>query len=138
VVPVPLHRAKSSDRGFNQAEEIARAAVKQLGAFELATRVLVRNRPTTSQTGLTRHQRRANIRGAFEVRDTLKIADRNVIVVDDVMTTGTTAEECARVLRKAGAAKVWIATVARVSKLEAASLGLHPNTNAVVAAAAEA
>lgn len=136
VIPVPLHRSKSDDRGFNQAEEIARVAVKLLGTFRLEARVLFRTRPTTSQTGLTRHQRRANIRGAFEVHDTLKIACKNVIVVDDVMTTGTTAEECARVLRKAGAAKVWIATVARVSKLESASITVHPINHTAVAAAA--
>lgn len=122
VVPVPLHVSKLRKRGFNQAEKIAAAATKRLAhPVELNSHILVRTRPTVSQTGLTRHQRRKNIRGAFEVKtDRLHvIAGRNIILVDDVFTTGTTAEECARVLVRAGAKHVWVATVARVSKLEA-------------------
>jgi predicted amidophosphoribosyltransferase len=79
-----------------------------------------RKRATDSQTGLTRHQRRENIRGAFELRKPQRVKGRDVILVDDVFTTGTTATECARVLRRAGAARVFVATVARVLKAEAA------------------
>lgn len=122
VVPVPLHRQRSRERGFNQAEMIAAVAVRKLGrGFELQSSVLARRRPTVSQTGLTRHQRRANLRGAFEVKHTERIADRDVLLVDDVMTTGTTASECARVLLRAGARQVFVATVARVQKLEVAA-----------------
>jgi predicted amidophosphoribosyltransferase len=82
----------------------------------LDTSVLVRTRETASQTGLTRHQRRANVRGAFAVVKPEKIKGRSILVVDDVMTTGTTAGECARVLRRAGAKEVFVATVARATK----------------------
>jgi len=118
VVPVPLHRSKRRQRGFNQAELIARAALKinALPAAKLATDVLERTRPTVSQIGLTRPQRVENIRGAFRVRHPSRVSGRNVILVDDVLTTGTTVSECARVLRKAGAEKVWVATVARTLK----------------------
>ena len=121
VVPIPLHRGKLSQRGFNQAEEIARAAVKASGVkIEICPKLLTRVRATTSQTGLTRHQRRENVRGAFVVpkKFALSVKGRNIILVDDVFTTGTTAEECARVFKRAGAAKVWVVTAARVSKLE--------------------
>jgi ComF family protein len=123
VIPVPLHRGKENERGFNQSGTIASRAVRALRTdfpVELLESALLRKRATTSQTGLTRHQRRENVRGAFAVNPGFKkvIAGRNVILVDDVFTTGTTAEECARVLKRAGAAKVWVATVARVSKLE--------------------
>lgn len=120
VVPVPLHVRKQSQRGFNQAELIARAALKQLARpdrLELSTGTLVRQRETGSQIGLTRHQRRENLRGAFGVKNAEAIAGRNVLLVDDVFTTGTTASECARVLRRAGAARVWVATVARTLKI---------------------
>ena len=114
IVPVPLHKSKRGDRGFNQAELIARAAVKRLPRrLELATGVLVRQRATISQVGLTREQRIENVRDAFRVRDRRQVRGRTVILVDDVMTTGTTLSECARVLKKAGAERVWAATVAR-------------------------
>jgi ComF family protein len=117
VVPVPLYRWKRRERGFNQAELIARAALKA-GSFhcELRADVLERTRPTVSQIGLTRPQRIENIRGAFRVPHLNRVAGRVVLLVDDVLTTGTTASECARILRKAGAEKVWVATVARTLK----------------------
>ena len=126
VVPVPLHAQKQSQRGFNQADVIARAALKQLSRrelglqparFALCARALVRQRATGSQIGLTRHQRRQNLRGAFAVKDATLIANRDVLLVDDVYTTGATASECARVLRRAGAGRVWVATVARTLRV---------------------
>jgi len=114
LVPVPLHQSKRGDRGFNQAELIARAAMKRLPhRLELATGALVRQRATISQVGLTREQRIENVHDAFRVRDRQQVRGRTVILVDDVMTTGTTLSECARVLKQAGAEKVLAATVAR-------------------------
>jgi ComF family protein len=120
VVPVPLHTRKQAQRGFNQAEMIAREALKELSRpkrFDLCMGILLRRRETGSQIGLTRHQRRENMRGAFAVSDPTRILNRNVLLIDDVYTTGTTASECARVLRRAGAATVWVATVARTLKI---------------------
>lgn len=122
MVPVPLHPQKFRQRGFNQSELIARAALKFRPAknrLQLQAGVLARLRPTKSQIGLSRHQRRENLRGAFGVVKPKEIAGREVLLVDDVFTTGTTVSECARVLRRAGASKVWVATVARTLKLEA-------------------
>jgi len=123
LVPVPLWRGKRRIRGFNQAEEIARAFLRGFASggtaatsIQLDTTSLVRQRETVSQTGLTRHQRRANVRGAFAVVRPEKIAGQNILLVDDVMTTGTTAGECARVLLRAGAKQVFVATVARATK----------------------
>ena len=118
IVPVPLHKGKRSDRGFNQAELIARAAMKRMPQrLELATGALIRRRATISQVGLTREQRIANVRDAFRVRDRHGVRGRTVIVVDDVMTTGTTLSECVRVLKQAGAERVLAATVARAFHL---------------------
>jgi ComF family protein len=118
VIPVPLWSGKRQMRGFNQAEAIARAflSVQSGGSIQLDTSILSRTRDTVSQTGLTRHQRRANVRGAFTVLKPERIKGRSVLIVDDVMTTGTTAGECARVLRRAGAKEVFVATVARATK----------------------
>jgi ComF family protein len=122
VIPVPLHARKLRERGFNQSELIIRAALKHRhdNRYVLCANVLERRRETKSQIGLTSHQRRENLRGAFAVAKPQEIAGREVLLVDDVYTTGTTVSECARVLRRAGAAKVWVATVARTLKLNAA------------------
>ncbi|HWG86273.1 MAG TPA: ComF family protein, partial [Candidatus Acidoferrales bacterium] len=123
VLPVPLWTGKRRTRGFNQAEEIARFVVRDLAnggtastRIQLDTTSLVRQRETASQTGLTRHQRRANVRGAFAVVRRDVVRGRSILLVDDVMTTGTTAGECARVLLRVGAKEVFVATVARATK----------------------
>lgn len=123
LIPVPLWQGKRRARGFNQAEEIARALVRAFASggtaatsIQLDTTSLVRQRETASQTGLTRHQRRANVRGAFAVVQPHMVAGRDILLLDDVMTTGTTAGECARMLLRAGAKQVFVATVARATK----------------------
>lgn len=122
VIPVPLHVERRRERGFNQSEQVLRALLDQLKLaptgrlFHAGLDVLARTRATKSQTGLTRPQRKANVRGAFKAKNAAKIAGREVLLLDDVFTTGTTVAECARVLKRAGAKKVWVATVARVLK----------------------
>jgi ComF family protein len=131
LVPVPLHRSKMHQRGFNQAEAIARVALKLLESREryaLLPLTLERVRATQSQIGLTRHQRRENLRGAFRVTHPEEVSGRDILLVDDVFTTGTTASECARILRRAGAARVWVATVARTLKAEAQFAPIEPDS----------
>jgi ComF family protein len=129
VIPVPLYKTKRRQRGFNQAELIARAAWKFYPARErlqLVPDLLLRTRDTQSQIGLTSHQRRVNLRGAFAVARAAEVIGREVLLVDDVYTTGTTATECARVLRRAGARRVWVATVARTLKLASVYAEFRP------------
>jgi ComF family protein len=114
LVPVPLHKSRRRTRGFNQAELIAQAAGKCLSPrLEVASGILLRQRDTISQVGLSREERLHNVRGAFRVSDPGRVKGRTLIVVDNVMTTGTTLSECARVLTRAGAERVWAVTVAR-------------------------
>jgi len=140
VTPVPLYAAKLRQRGFNQSELIAKAALKLNsagGKLALQDHVLERSRDTQSQIGLTRHQRRENLRGAFSVLKPEQVAGREFFLVDDVFTTGTTVSECARVLRRAGASKVWVATVARTLKADAnyAQIDLEKEAPIAIAAA---
>ncbi len=130
VIPVPLYQGKRRQRGFNQAEQIARAAVRchpTRERFEVLPDILERTRDTRSQIGMTNHQRRENMRGAFAVPRAAEVTGREVLLVDDVYTTGATASECARVLRKAGAAGVWVATVARTLKLASKYAEIEPD-----------
>jgi len=99
VIPVPLRTRKQAQRGFNRAEMLARDALKQLSRpkrFDRCPGVLLRRREVGSQIGLTRHQRRENMRGAFAVSDPTRILNRDILLIDDVYTTGTTASEFAR------------------------------------------
>jgi ComF family protein len=108
LVPVPLHPGRWSERGFNQAEELGRVAARRTGIpFR---RLVVRMRPTVPQTELDEEERRRNVRGAFAVSGTA--AGLRVLLVDDVVTTGSTLRECARALRRAGARDVYAAVVA--------------------------
>lgn len=122
VVPVPLFAARQWQRGFNQAELLARATVRamrnQRPEWEgrLAGRVLRRQRATESQAGLSLSERRRNLRGAFFVSEPDTVKGRDVLLIDDIYTTGATARACAQVLRKAGAASVWVATAARAQR----------------------
>jgi ComF family protein len=111
LVPVPLTRAREDERGFNQATLLAERLAAAL-AVPVRPRWLTRVRATRAQSDLGAAERRANVRGAF-VADHAT-AGRHVVVVDDVLTTGATAGECARALRAAGAARVGVLTVARV------------------------
>ncbi len=122
VVPVPLFRGRMKDRGFNQARMLATVALKALSEsrpewrLELAGEVLVRQRSTQSQAGLSPRQRRQNLRGAFFVSAPETIRGRHVLLIDDIYTTGATARACSRVLVEAGAASVSVATLARAQR----------------------
>lgn len=123
VVPVPLHRTKFAERGFNQARSLAIAALESLRKthpewhLTLASRTLMRLRATESQAGLTPRQRRQNVRGAFTVSDPAAVTLKHVLVIDDILTTGSTARAAAQALAQAGAASVWVATLARASRV---------------------
>lgn len=125
VVPIPLHRSKYAQRGFNQARSLAREALAALHTthpqwrLTLASRTLMRLRATESQAGLTPRQRRLNLRGAFSVSDQSAVTMKHVLLIDDILTTGATARAAARALAQAGAASVWVATLARARRVAA-------------------
>ncbi|HEX3941948.1 MAG TPA: ComF family protein [Acidobacteriaceae bacterium] len=122
VVPVPMHRAKRRSRGFNHATLLAEAVAAEMRrthsawSFELDEGLLERRKATLSQAGLTPHQRRVNLRGAFFSPHPARIAGRHVLLVDDVFTTGATARACSRILSDAGAASIFVATAARAQR----------------------
>ena len=110
LIPIPLHPVRLRERGFNQALELARPLSHALG-IAMHAEGLRRVRATPRQTGLNALNRRRNVRGAF-VPNT-EVHDRHIALVDDVITTAATARECAKVLKRAGAASVQVWAVAR-------------------------
>jgi competence protein ComFC len=112
VTFVPLHPARERERSYNQAHLLARRLAGHLG-LPLMPRGLRRIRATGTQTHLKAHERRTNVRGAFAAVDAAWTEGRRLLLVDDVMTTGATVDEVSRVLKEAGAAGVYVVTVAR-------------------------
>ena len=110
IAPVPLYPKRLKQRGFNQAILLAQAFPET----PLAREAVVRLRHTAPQVGLNPKERRANVKGAFGVPDPALVKGKNILLIDDLFTTGATVQECAKVLKKAGARRVEVLTVARV------------------------
>src|SRR5262249_21837498 len=111
VVPVPLHPARKRERGFNQAELLARELSRSRGLS--LGKALDRIRYTTTQTQFDRNERMENLKDAFRLRHGCNVQGLRMLLVDDVLTTGSTLSECASVLKRAGAHAVHAVTVAR-------------------------
>jgi ComF family protein len=114
VIPVPLHRSRLRRRGFDQAALLARAVSSRMGRF--APGILRRTRATPTQSRLSRQTRRTNVVAAFVATRSTALAGRSVLLVDDVFTSGATADSCSEALIAAGAARVEVLTLARATR----------------------
>ncbi|MBN2097558.1 MAG: ComF family protein [Candidatus Omnitrophica bacterium] len=112
IIPVPLHRAKYRQRQFNQAELLGQALAKNFSK-EMSAAVLVKIKSTPAQVNLSRIERLKNIQGAFKIKNAQLIKNKRLLLIDDVLTSGATINECARILLEAGANRVDIFTLAR-------------------------
>jgi ComF family protein len=113
IIPVPLHPKRLRKRGFNQAVILGKALAKKTGR-KISVRALGRIRNTAPQVQLDQEERQLNMRGAFVVKKRSVVQDKRLLLVDDVFTTGATVNECAKVLKNAGARAVFVLTLARV------------------------
>jgi ComF family protein len=139
VIAVPLYKARERQRGYNQSVLLADEALRWLRKLRpewklvAAHRLLERRRSTESSFVLSRKGRRRNLSGAFAVTAgaTEDVRGREVLLIDDILTSGATARECAKVLLRAGATKVWVATLARAQKQSV--MRQHADSNELVA-----
>ncbi len=115
IVPVPLHRSRLRQRGFNQAVLLGRK-ISRLLSLPMIPDALIRTRQTAPQIELSAAERRLNVKGAFKVGRTDTVAGKRILLLDDVMTTGSTMNECAKELKKAGATVVIAAAIARTAR----------------------
>jgi ComF family protein len=111
IIPVPLHKKRFAERGYNQAEIIAKILARELNLP--VSHGLERYRPTRQQAKLRREERLVNLKDAFRLLVGVELAGKKVLLIDDVYTTGSTMSECAGALKKAGVAQVWGFSVAR-------------------------
>jgi len=111
IVPVPLHPAKIKTRGFNQSEVFGEGVAKELGIKQVANGLL-RVVPTGTQTRKTRFKRWENVKTVFEISNPGQFENKNILLVDDVVTTGSTLEACAQKLLQINGTKLWLATIA--------------------------
>ena len=111
LVPVPLHLSRLRERGYNQSERLAKGFASFIG-FEIGDHILERTRPTGTQTALDGEKRISNVRNAFLYSGEKSLSGRSVILIDDVMTTGSTISECARALKEGGAGSITVCVAA--------------------------
>lgn len=111
IIPIPLHRLRRIERGYNQSYYIAKGIAANFNT-KLKPKLLKRSRITSSQTKLSKVERRANIKGAFSVTNPKQLNGKNILLVDDVITTGSTVSECAKILKENGAKNVFAVSAA--------------------------
>jgi ComF family protein len=112
IIPVPLHPKRQQQRGFNQSELLGQVLADALGIPQ-STDALVRSVNTKAQFKLKKEERKKNIQNAFRVVDSLQIKDKDILLIDDIITTGATLSECTRVLKESGAKRVEVLTLSR-------------------------
>jgi ComF family protein len=112
LIPVPLEKRKSNQRGYNQSEELAKELAKVL-KIPVLTDVLIKVRKTLPQMELSREEREKNLESAFQIKNPEKISGKKIFLVDDVYTTGSTMDQCAKVLKKSAVKHVWGIVIAR-------------------------
>ncbi|HEY5586501.1 MAG TPA: ComF family protein [Ruminiclostridium sp.] len=111
IIPVPLHRSRQKLRGYNQAELIAECAAKLLST-PLAANILIKTSESKSQSVLSRNERLSNIEGMFKVINAHAVYKKNILIVDDIVTTGSTINQCSKALKQSGASSIIAGVIA--------------------------
>lgn len=112
IIPVPIHRRRKSERGYNQSELIARKLAENL-RIELVTESLIKQKNTLPQSALSRQQRKENVKEVYKIQNRQKIENKKVILLDDIYTTGATTQECSKILKQNGAKEILVLTIAK-------------------------
>ncbi len=112
IIPVPIHKKRKLQRGYNQTQLIAKEISKNID-IKFCNNVLVKNKNTIAQSKLNKNKRKQNIKGAFKALNVQNIQGKSVLLFDDIYTTGSTANECSKILKEAGAKTVGVLTIAK-------------------------
>ena len=112
IIPVPISKKRLKERGYNQAELISKEISKKLNKI-LSTKCLYKNKNIIAQSNLNKEEREENIKGVYDIKNMKKLINKKVLLVDDIYTTGSTANECCKVLEEVGAIKIGVMTIAK-------------------------
>lgn len=112
IIPVPIHKKRENERGYNQSELIARKLANNL-KIELLTDILIKQKNTLPQSTLSKKQREENVKTVYKIQNKQKIKNKKIILLDDIYTTGATAEECSKILKQNGAKEILVLTIAK-------------------------
>ncbi len=112
IIPVPIHKKRKQERGYNQSELIAKILAQNL-KLELVTNSLIKEKNTVAQSSLSKEQRKQNVKQVYKIQNKQKIENKKVILLDDIYTTGSTAEECSKMLKQNGAKEILVLTIAK-------------------------
>ena len=114
IIPVPIHKNRKKERGgYNQSELIAKDISLLLPSIKLVNKVLIKSKNAVAQSTLNRTQRQINVNNVYKITNKEKICNKNILIIDDIYTTGSTVNECAKVLKKAGASNLGILTICK-------------------------
>jgi len=112
IIPVPIHKKRKLERGYNQTELIAKTIANQTH-IKLEKDLLIKQSNIVSQSSLNKNDRKQNVKNAFVIKNTEKIENKKILIFDDIYTTGSTVNECSKILRKAGATRIGILTISK-------------------------
>ncbi len=113
IIPVPMSKKKVRKRGYNQSELIAKQIAKNIPNLKLESHILLKTKENKTQSSLNKKQRQENVKDVYKLQNAEKIKEKNIILFDDIYTTGATVNECARVLKLGGANKIAVLTIAK-------------------------
>ena len=113
LIPVPIHKKRKKDRGYNQSELIAKEIAKFCKDIKLELNILYKKENIVAQSTLDKKERMKNIKNVFEIRNECKIKNKKILLLDDIYTTGSTVNECSRILKNAGCKEIGIITIAK-------------------------
>lgn len=112
-MPVPMYAKKKAIRGYNQAELLAKCLANEIGIIQYKNEILLKILDTKKQSTLNKKERSQNLIGAYKTQNAEILQNKNIILVDDIFTTGSTANECSKMLKQAGANKIGVLTIAK-------------------------
>lgn len=113
IIPVPIHNKRKRTRGYNQTELVAKEIAQNIDGLKLEKNILIKQKNTKAQSELTKKERNKNVLGAFKINNIKIIENKNILLFDDIYTTGSTVNECSKILKQAGARKVGVLTIAK-------------------------